>query len=221
MKHRELRPLTVATLAVLIIVALLIGYAVPRGMTQAFDQAFLLALRVPGDPTTPIGPAYLSEMARDVTALGGVAVLTILTVLVTVQFVLRREWASAILVALSAISGTMISNLLKVIFARPRPELTAMMEYGVGSFPSGHSTASAVVYLTLGMLLAHAADKWRMKVFYVAAAIFLTGLVGLSRLYLGVHFPTDVAAGWAIGAAWAIVCRWLASRFERPAIGKT
>lgn len=212
----ELRPLIpLVTLVVLIAAALFIGYAVSTGMTQDFDQAFLLALRVPGDPTVPIGPQWLGEMARDVTALGGVAVLTILTVLLTVQFLLRREWVSAILVAVSAISGTMISNVLKLVFARPRPELTAITEYGVGSFPSGHSTASAVVYLTLGMLLAKSDDKWRMKVFYVVAAIFLTGLVGLSRLYLGVHYPTDVAAGWSIGSAWAIVCGWIAALFDR------
>jgi undecaprenyl-diphosphatase len=109
----------------------------------------------------------------------------------------------------------MISNILKLVFERPRPELTAIAEYGVGSFPSGHSTASAVVYLTLGMMLAKSAEKWSMKVFYVAAAILLTVLVGLSRLYLGVHFPTDVAAGWSIGAAWALPCRLIASAYDR------
>lgn len=217
-KHHEapkLRTFELFTLTALIAAALLIGAGVWTGTTQQFDQAFLLALRVPGDPTTPIGPKSLSEMARDVTALGGVAVLTILTLLMTVQFLLRREWTAAILVAVSAISGTMLSNVLKVIFDRPRPDLTAIANYGVGSFPSGHSTASAVVYLTLGMLLAKAEGQWQMKIFYVAAAIFLTGLVGVSRLYLGVHYPTDVAAGWSIGAAWAIVCRWVAARFDR------
>jgi undecaprenyl-diphosphatase len=211
----QLRIFAVLTLVALIAAALLIGFAVSAGTTLGFDQAVLLALRVPGDPTTPIGPKWLTEMARDVTALGGVAVLTILTVLVTLQFLLRREWSAAILVAVSAISGTLISNLLKVAFDRPRPALTAIMDYGAGSFPSGHSTASAVVYLTLGMLLAKAAETRRMKVFYVAAAVFLTGLVGVSRLYLGVHYPTDVAAGWSIGAAWALLCRWAASRFDR------
>lgn len=215
LRHLNLRTLDLLTLLTLIAAAVLIGAAVSTGATQHFDQAVLLALRVPGEPTVPIGPKWLSEMARDVTALGGVAVLTILTFLVTVQFLLRREWASAILVAVSAISGTMLSNVLKSIFDRPRPDITAITEYGVGSFPSGHSTASAVVYLTLGMLLAKAAEQRRMKVFYIGAAVLLTGLVGVSRLYLGVHYPTDVAAGWSIGAAWAIVCRWAASRFDR------
>lgn len=178
-----------------------------------------MALRVPGSPTTPIGPPWLSEAARDVTALGGVAVLTLLTVLVTAQFLLRREWAAAALVALTAISGTMISNVLKLIFHRPRPEFTAIMEYGQGSFPSGHSTASAVIYLTFGLMLAKAADTRSMRVFYISAAILLTGLVGVSRLYLGVHYPTDVAAGWSIGAAWALICAMIASMVDRRAGG--
>ena len=204
-----------AITAALIVSALLIGAAVSRGITDQFDQNVLLTLRVPGDPMTPIGPGWLSEMARDVSALGGVAVLTLLTVLVTVQFLLRREWSAAALVALTAISGTMISNVLKLMFQRPRPELTAIMEYGPGSFPSGHSTASAVICLTFGLMLAKAADTTLMKVFYISAAILLTGLVGVSRLYLGVHYPTDVAAGWAIGAAWALICAMIASALDR------
>lgn len=208
---------TLLVLAALVASALLIGLAVSRGASKGFDEAVLLALRVPGDPTAPIGPKWLAEMARDITALGGVAVLTLLTVLMVVHLLLRREWSTAVLVGVAAITGTTISNALKTIFDRPRPELTAIAEYGAGSFPSGHSTASAVIYLTLGLMLAKAADKARMKVFYVLTAILLTVLVGLSRLYLGVHYPTDVMAGWAIGAAWALTCSLIASRLEgRP-----
>jgi undecaprenyl-diphosphatase len=199
------------TVAALIVAAVLVGYSVSRGTSQTFDEQVLLTLRVPGQPTTPIGPVWLTEVARDITALGGVAVLTLLTCLATIHLLLRREWGTAALVAAAAISGTMASNVLKDMFARPRPELTAIAEYGVGSFPSGHSTASAVVYLTLGLLLAHAAEQQRMKIFYVLTAILLTTLVGLSRLYLGVHYPTDVAAGWAIGSAWALICSLIAT----------
>jgi len=203
--------IAILTVVALVLSAVLLGYSVSRGTSQAFDERVLLMLRVPGLPTTPIGPVWLSEVARDITALGGVAVLTLLTCLATIHLLLRREWRTAALVAAAAISGTMVSNVLKDMFARPRPELTAIAEYGVGSFPSGHSTASAVVYLTLGLWLAHAAEQRRMKVFYVLTAILLTTLVGLSRLYLGVHYPTDVAAGWAIGSAWALICSLIAT----------
>jgi undecaprenyl-diphosphatase len=209
------RTIPLILIAILLASVMLIAYRVTRGTTIDFDQAFLLSLREPGEPTNPIGPEWLEEIARDVTALGGIAVLTILTTLVTLHLVLRGRWRMGVFVAVAAISGTLISNLLKSVFDRPRPELTAIMEFGGGSFPSGHSTVSAVVYLTLGVILSEAADHRRLKVFYVAAAILLTGIVGLSRLYLGVHFPTDVAAGWAIGAAWALACATIASYLKQ------
>lgn len=213
----------------LVLVAVLLGGLgmiideVTEGDTLNFDQAVLLALRVPGDPTSPIGPTWLPEVARDITALGGVAVLTLLTILVTLHFILRRKARPGVFVALAVISGTVLSNILKGLFDRPRPELTAIAEYGKGSFPSGHSTMSAVVYLTLAIMLAVTEKRRVLKVFYVVAAIFLILVVGLSRLYLGVHYPTDVAAGWAIGASWAIlwavVASWLRDRgqVEGPA----
>ncbi|MEO6014226.1 MAG: phosphatase PAP2 family protein [Devosia sp.] len=219
--------ITARNIALLLLAALLTGLGliideVAEGDTLKFDQAFLLALREPGDPTNPIGPDWLTEVARDITALGGVAVLTLLTTLVTVQFILRGKPRSALYVALAAISGTLISNTLKSIFNRPRPELTAIAEYGKGSFPSGHSTMAAVVYLTLGVILAVGARNVRLKVFYIGTALLLIVLVGLSRLYLGVHYPTDVLAGWAIGASWAvlwaIIASWLTDRhhMENP-----
>src|SRR3569832_1232348 len=130
------------TLAALIVAAVLVGYSVSRGTSQTFDEQVLLTLRVPGQPTTPIGPVWLTEVARDITALGGVAVLTLLTCLATIHLLLRREWGTATLVAAAAISGTIVSNVLKDLFARPRPELTAIAENNNSSNPSRHSTAS-------------------------------------------------------------------------------
>ena len=212
---------TARNVALVILAALLTGLGVliedvTEGETLPFDQAFLLALREPGDPTNPIGPVWLEEVARDITALGGVAVLTLLTTLVTLHFFLRGKPRSGLFLALAVISGTVLSNILKGFFDRPRPELTAIMEYGKGSFPSGHSTLSAVVYLTLATMLALSSKRLALKAFYLVSAVLLILLVGLSRLYLGVHYPTDVAAGWAIGASWAIlwsvVASWLRDR---------
>ncbi|HZY68051.1 MAG TPA: phosphatase PAP2 family protein, partial [Devosia sp.] len=167
---------TPRNVALLLVALLLTGLGliidgVTDGDTLEWDQAFLLALREPGQPTNPVGPVWLEEVARDVTALGGVAVLTLLTTLVTVQFFLRGKPRSGLFVALATISGTLLSNVLKIVFDRPRPELTAIMEYGRGSFPSGHSTMSAVVYLTLGVMLAVAARKVRLRIFYIATAV--------------------------------------------------
>lgn len=79
------------------------------------------------------------------------------------------------------------------------------------SFPSGHAMLSAVVFLTIGVLSAHFAQRKRVKVYVMAAAISVALLIGLTRVYLGVHWPSDVLAGWSLGAAWALAC-WLAAR---------
>lgn len=202
----QLRYVLMGIVAVLLVAFGLIADEVGEGDTLDFDKAVLAALREPGDLQNPIGPEWLEEAARDITALGGVAVLTLLVTFVVIHFLLRGRWRTGAFLAFVVIAGTLISNALKAFFDRPRPDLTGIVHVATASFPSGHATVSAVTYLTLGVVLARASDKHRLKVFYILAAIFLTGIVGLSRLYLGVHYPTDVAAGWALGAAWAILC---------------
>ena len=184
----------------------LIADEVGEGDTLDFDKAVLAALREPGDLRNPIGPAWVEEAARDITALGGVAFLTLLVTLVVIHFLLQGKWRTGAFLAFVVVAGTLISNALKAFFDRPRPDLTGIVHVATASFPSGHATVSAVTYLSLGVVLARAADRHRFKVFYIVTAVGLTGMVGLSRLHLGVHYPTDVAAGWALGGAWAILC---------------
>jgi undecaprenyl-diphosphatase len=195
-----------ALIALLLVGFGLIADEVGEGDTLDFDKAVLAALREPGNLQEPIGPAWVEEAARDITALGGVAFLALLVTLIVIHFLLRGKWRTGAFLAFVVIAGTLISNALKAFFDRPRPDLTGIVHVATASFPSGHATVSAVTYLTLGVVLARASDTHRLKVFYIATAILLTGIVGLSRLYLGVHYPTDVAAGWAIGGAWAILC---------------
>ena len=110
-------------------------------------------------------------------------------------------------VALSVIGGTVLSFGLKLVFERPRPDLVAhLVEVQTASFPSAHAMLSATTYLTLGALLARFEDRRRLKSYVLGVAIGLTVLVGISRIYLGVHWPTDVIAGWCAGAAWAVAC---------------
>ena len=119
----------------------------------------------------------------------------------------------AVLVVAATLGGLLVSHLLKDLYDRPRPELVPhLVPVSTASFPSGHAMLSAVVYLTLGALLARLVDAWWVKLYVIVAALGLTGLVGLSRVYLGVHYPTDVLAGWAAGLSWAILC-WLAVRY--------
>jgi undecaprenyl-diphosphatase len=212
----QFRYALMALIALLLIGFGLIADEVSEGDTLDFDKAVLAALREPGKLQEPVGPAWLEEAARDITALGGVAILTLLVTLVVIHFVLRGKWRTGAFLAFVVIAGTLISNALKVFFDRPRPDLTGIVHVATASFPSGHATVSAVVYLSLGVVLARASERRRLKLFYIAAAIVLTGIVGLSRLYLGVHYPTDVAAGWALGAAWAILCALATAPAGRP-----
>ena len=185
---------------------------VQEGETERIDRALLLAFRNPADPSDPLGPPWVEEMARDVTALGGTAVLTLLTATVAIFLLLRGLRGAAALLVASVTGGVLASTLLKLFFERPRPDLvTHGAQVFTTSFPSAHAMMSAIVYLTLGALLARVEKQPRVKVFVLGMAVALTVLVGISRVYLGVHWPSDVLAGWTIGAAWALMC-WLIAR---------
>ncbi|AYV45196.1 phosphoesterase [Caulobacter flavus] len=184
---------------------------VAEGDTRAIDLQVLQALRVPGQPHQLIGPEWLHTAAADVTALGSVTVLTLLVVLALAVCASLRRWAEALVVVVGAVGGVGISQGLKHLFLRERPDLAyRAVEAANPSFPSGHAMLSAVVFLTLGALAARFAPKRRLKALALGSAVFLSVLVGLSRVYLGVHWASDVLAGWCVGAAWAMVC-WLAA----------
>lgn len=180
---------------------------------HSFDTRLLLALREPGQPDNPIGSDRFEGWVRDITALGGVAVLVLLTALVVVFLLLAGRWQIALFVLAAVGGGQIVSTLLKLGIDRPRPELVPhLMRETSSSFPSGHAMMSAVTYLTLGSLLARITPYRRLKIYFLFVAVLLTALVGMSRVYLGVHWPTDVLAGWCAGFAWAMVC-WLIARW--------
>lgn len=184
---------------------------VMEGDTRAIDQKLLLAMRNPGD-LSPRGSPEVQDAARDITALGGAAVLTLLTVAAGAFLFLCGKKHMGLFVYASVAGGLLASMILKDLFQRPRPDIVPHVAYvSTTSFPSGHSMLSAVTYLTLGALLARSQSRKRLKAFFLLLAGLLTFLVGLSRVYLGVHWPTDVLAGWIAGASWAICC-WLIAR---------
>ncbi|OEO28531.1 hypothetical protein VW23_004325 [Devosia insulae DS-56] len=184
----------------------LIADAVTDGDTLNLDNAVLMALRTPGDPADPIGPSWFVEAVRDITALGSFSVLGIIVILVFVYLLLVGKQRTAWFMGFAVVGGTIISTVLKMLFDRPRPDLTGVAEVFTASFPSGHATVSAVVFLTIGAMLAESSSERQLKRFFVGVAIVLTLLIGVSRIYLGVHYPTDVLAGWSLGAAWALLC---------------
>jgi undecaprenyl-diphosphatase len=207
--------------SLLIIAALLLGFGllaeeVIEGDTLPFDRKLLLALRQAGNPGVQLGPPWLPEAMRDISALGSTLVLGLILLAVVGYLLLARKRAAAWLMLGSVVSGVVLNNLLKFGFARPRPDLvTPAVRVFTASFPSGHATMSAITYLTLGALLARTHSELRMRIFFMTLAGLLTVLVGVSRVYLGVHYPTDVLAGWCIGTAWAMGCWVLMTWLQR------
>lgn len=186
---------------------------VQEGDTRAVDEAIILAFRVPGDPADPIGPLWLEEAVRDITALGSTPILVIAVLAVAGFLMLAKAWRPAIFTLVASGGGLILSPLLKEVIDRPRPDL---VPHGntvfTSSFPSGHSMLSAIVYFTLAALIARLIKRRRLKGYALGVAMMLILLVGVSRIYLGVHWPSDVLAGWAAGAAWALGC-WLVARW--------
>jgi undecaprenyl-diphosphatase len=191
---------------------------VTEGDTQAFDTRILRALRDPMDPSKPIGPPWIENSLLDLTAIGGSTVLGLVTVFVIGFLILQTRYRTAVVVAITSISGELLNAVMKHLFNRPRPTIVPhLRDAFTTSFPSGHAMESAIVYLTLAAILMRAADSRLTKAYILGIAVLLTGLVGISRVYLGVHYPTDVIGGWTVGFMWASIC-WLATRrFEGTA----
>ncbi|WP_370459123.1 phosphatase PAP2 family protein [Aggregicoccus sp. 17bor-14] len=197
-------------------VFLQIADEVHEGETQHLDREVVRALRDPADPARPLGPLWLPETARDATALGGVPVLAFITLTVAGFLALSGKGRSLWLVLGTTLGGLALSLLLKEGFARPRPDVVPHLTQTLtASFPSGHSMLSAVVYLTLALQVSALVPKRRLKVYVICIALLLTVLIGLSRVYLGVHYPTDVLAGWAAGLAWALLSALVARALRR------
>jgi undecaprenyl-diphosphatase len=186
--------------------------AVFENETQGFDRWMLSALRDTTNPADPIGPLWVEETARDITALGGFTWITFATIAVAIYLWIDAKAHMAFLLITATASGALVSTLLKSLYDRPRPDLVPHLSHvHLSSFPSGHSMLAAVVYLTMGSLLASVILKRTLKIYVLAVAVMLTTAVGLSRIYLGVHYPTDVLAGWLAGLVWALFC-WLVAR---------
>jgi undecaprenyl-diphosphatase len=207
--------LLIITAALLIVVGSLtfmeVADAVNTGSTQHLDDYIVKIMRNPADLADPVGPPWLKEAGRDITALGGVTVLAIVKAAVAGFLLLRKLYGALAFLLIATTGGLAFTLILKGVFERPRPELVPHLSYVVtSSFPSGHSMLSAAVYLTMGTLLGRLVKEFKYKLYIVGVACFITMLIGISRVYMGVHYPTDVLAGWAAGLSWALLC-WLVS----------
>ena len=215
-QRRERSELSVllAILAVLVLAQMFIFLAgqVLDGDTQKFDERMLAALRKRDDPGAPIGPWWLRVGALDITALGSPTVLGLTVLAVTGYLVLQQLYRVAAFVGVASLGGWLLNDVLKSIFERTRPAIVPhLREVASPSFPSGHALTSAAVFLTLGVLLMRISERRLTKFYCLAVAMLATFLVGTSRILLGVHYPTDVLAGWLIGLSWALLC-WIIER---------
>jgi undecaprenyl-diphosphatase len=206
-----------ACIVLLLLVVIKLAGEVVEGETLKFDRSILLALRDPQNPAVPIGPAWLVSAALDITAPGSATVLGLTVVAVAGFLILQGMWRTGVFVAVASGGALFVNAALKQFFQRPRPDVVPhLREVMTMSFPSGHALTSAVVYLTLGALSMRIAERRLTKFYCMAMAMLVTVLVGVSRVYLGVHYPTDVLAGWLIGLCWALLCwmveRWLEHR---------
>lgn len=207
-------------LAGLAVCLLLFGFItlageVLEGETTTFDERILLSLRSAADPSRPIGPAWIEYAMLDLTAIGGPTVLGLVVFAVLGFLLLQGLYRNALVVVLTAVSGELVNAILKQAFERPRPTIVPhLREVLSASFPSGHAMESAIIYLTLGAMLMRIAERRLTKIYCLGVAAMATFLVGVSRVYLGVHYPTDVVGGWIVGLFWASLCWMVAQRFE-------
>jgi undecaprenyl-diphosphatase len=188
---------------------------VMEGETHALDTRIVRALRKADDPSRPIGPEWLEGSMLDITAVGGPTVLGLVVLSVVGFLLLQARYRTAVVVLATAASGEIANYAMKNVFLRPRPDVVPhLRDVTSTSFPSGHAMESAIIYLTLGALLMRLAERPITKIYCIGMAIFLTLIVGISRVYLGVHYPTDVVAGWMFGFFWASLSWIVAKRYE-------
>jgi undecaprenyl-diphosphatase len=189
---------------------------VERGRIQKFDEYVLLMIRQAEDPSQLRGPGWLRYFMRDITALGGAPVLTLITLGVIGYLILRKSYRPLWLILVATLSGLGMSMFLKFSFIRPRPSVVPyLMIETTPSFPSGHSMMSAVIYLTLAAVLTRLETSNKVRIYTVSIALVLVFLIGISRVFLGVHYPTDILGGWTFGVVWAVLCWYIARYLQK------
>ncbi len=208
--------LIVLTVLAGILIFISIADEVVEGETQHFDNYILKSLREPGDVSTPAFPEWVTDAMKDITSLGSGTVIVLVTLFVTGYLLLRKKYYWLGLVLIATIGGALLVWGLKEFIGRTRPTVvTHLLEEKSLSFPSGHSMMSAIVYLTQATLLSRIEENRKAKIYIISVALLLTFLIGISRVYIGVHYPTDVLAGWIAGISWALLCWYIASLLEK------
>lgn len=180
---------------------------ISEGETKEFDQSIIEFFRSEEDHSIPAGSYWVTEFMTDITSLGGGTVLALITIFVSIFLILQKRYDTLWLLLAATAGGALLSLGLKEIYGRERPNLIfRLVTVSSLSFPSGHSMMSAVFYLTQAAIISRFQRSWKIRIYIIGVALFLTIIIGFSRVYLGVHYPTDVIGGWTIGLAWASLC---------------
>lgn len=185
---------------------------VMAGSTENFDQRVVHSFRYFVNNHVPLDEPTIKQSFLDISALGGPTVLFMMAAAIVIFLLWDRRYNAMLLVLMATGGGVILAYLLKEAVGRPRPDVERLAVVTFSSFPSGHSMLSAIMYPTLGTLLARVVQRKRLKIYFMLVALTLSGLIGISRVYLGVHYPTDVLAGWAAGLAWAALC-WTVTKY--------
>ena len=148
---------------------------------------------------------FRSEVVRGWTALGGTLLLNLCGTIVVAALLLTRLRRKAAGLAATMLSGWAFNTLMKSLVGRPRPAIVSHLTEAAGlSFPSGHSFNSAAVYMSIALALASLSDRPGVRRSLIAGAALISALIALTRVWLGVHYPSDAIAGWLGGMAWAL-----------------
>lgn len=217
-KWKDFTPFEIAimlkTSAALLSIALFIRLTFSissNGNIQTFDESILKwveSLRTP----------FWNSMMLDVTALGGLALTVVLGTLATVIFLLSDDIAAAVHLILTSTGGFFISSWTKNIISRPRPSVIPQLIHASGfSYPSGHAVTSAAIYLTMAILACRHYKGYKNRLILLALAALMITLISFSRIYLGVHYPSDTMSGALIGIAWAL---FMAALFSKTHFSK-
>lgn len=200
-----------ALLAALLIASLFLSFGyiseeALEGDMDTFDHVVAMAMRMSGDAGGPVGPPWMEEIGRDVTAIGSPVALSFIIVASIGYLLLARRRGAALLLGTAVVSGAALNTALKFGFDRARPDIPHVAHVFTPSFPSGHATLSTIAFLTIATLIAQLDIDRRIKAYCFGLALFMMAMVGLSRIYLGLHFASDVLASWCLGSAWTILC---------------
>jgi membrane-associated phospholipid phosphatase len=205
-RHPPWLLISAAALAIAILLVGAVGASIDHGWQFGVERQIMLWTRHGTMHGAAIGPAWLKAAMIDITALGGVTVLTLVTVIVALFLALRQLWLTMLLGLGGTISGAIAVAVAKSLVARPRPDLVDhLVQVSSASFPSGHATSSAIVYLTLAALVMQIVPGRVVRGYIIVVAALIVGAIGCSRVYLGVHWPSDVLIGWSFGALWALM----------------